>query len=284
MRDLPHRPGRPHPLLLLALGAGLACSDNPFGRPATVVDGSGFPPEVRGAIRPTLGHSGGQRAFYYLLGPVTPALGEALLLVDPDGTPLPDCRSGQRDDSGVLREAALDACQGAILPALPGQDGYSPFLRVVEVTVPAGYQLNAIRGRREAEAAALPRTTRDSYVDLTVIDPAASIVDSTGTVHRLVGWMDTLELVYLSLSPPRPLVDGSIPAMDLLVPEGMQPGSGGDVLPARAGMPGYSTLCRLVHYATPPGFTPGDITDAAQIPDADRRISDPPSYVHCALP
>ena len=211
-------------LLLLA-----SCADNPFGRPATVVDGSRFPAELRGSITPRQAVHAGRTVSLYLLGPADGTIGEVIRIAGDR----PPCVSG-----GLL-EPDLEACQGLIFPSLPGQPGHTPYLRVLDARGPA-----SARSRDEVSGPLVPT---DTVLDLTIIDPAASFVDPAAATPRSIGWYETLEIIHVTLSTALPVTGDRVEAMDLLVPEGEAPGGGRDEVPALPGMPGYSTLCNVVY-------------------------------------
>lgn len=247
---------RPALLCLLALVA-LGCAENPFERPATVVDGTGFPDELRGAIAPHRAYRGGEAVSLYLLGPATGAVGEVIRAGSAGARP--PCLTGQRNAGGAFVEPDLAACQGFIFSSLPGQPGYTPFLRVREAPASRG----DARSRAEAGSAL---TTTGEVVDLTVIDPQAVFADATGATARAIGWYETLEVVHLVLAGSLPVAGERVVPMDLLVPEGMQPGEGDDRVPARPGEPGYSTLCNVVFFRAEARMQP-----------------DPPITLHCVV-
>lgn len=270
---------------LAALLALLACTDNPFANPYTFVDGRAFPAELRGVIAPKTAFVDGRQVTYYLLGPGTPRVASVVEVRAASGDDLPACRGPGRDAEGKFADAVLDGCQGRLFPALPTSADYTPFSRIVEARAPAGYQAGEVRSEEDANARGLPQTPTDRVVDLVLVDPDTTLSDPTGRIQRLVGFHRGLGVVALQLPGEVPLdASGAVVAMDLLVPEGVAPGGGGDVLSARAGTPGYSPLCRVVHWKTPPDFRPGDVMAASQIPESDRRVDDPPELVHCAAP
>lgn len=268
---------------IIALALSGACMDNPFGRPTTVVDGTQFPTEVRGNIAPKRAYLGGNQISIYLLGQVSPAVRTALVLSGQDGMDLPSCRTRQKDAEGHILDVDFARCQGAILEGpLPDTASYSPFVKLLRARVPAGYVANTVRSLDEAKQHGLALEDSGVIADFTVIDPEAVAADPSGKLPRLIGWYRGLELVFLDAGRGLPASGAEVTPMDLLVPENDVPGSGNDLLRARAGMPGYSTLCRISYYRVPDGMRPGDIKSAdALAPDAITQTAD---LVHCVAP
>lgn len=269
----------------LALLLLCACTENPFARPLTFVDGRGFPPELRGVIAPRTAFVDGKQVAYFLLGRATPAVATATELRGASGEDLPACRGPGRDGTGHFADAVLADCQGRLLGTLPGAPGYTPFVRLLEARMPAGYRPGDVRSLDalgERGIAAMPSAR---VLDLVLVDPDTTVSDPTGRTQRLVAFYQGLGVVALQLPGEVPLDEaGAVTPMDLLVPEGHAPGEGGDVLAARAGSPGYSPLCRVVHFRTAPDFRPGDITASAMVAEVDRRVDEPATLVHCAAP
>ncbi len=261
------------------------CGDNPFANPYTFVDGRAFPAELRGVIAPKTAYVDGRQLTYYLLGPGSARVASVVEVRAASGDELPGCRGPGRDATGKFADAVLDGCQGRLFPALPTATEYTPFSRVVEVRAPAGYRAGEVRSADDVTARGWAQAPTERIVDLALVDPDTTVSDPSGRIQRLVGFYRGLGVVALQLPGEVPVdASGAVVAMDLLVPEGAAPGAGGDVLSARAGMPGYSPLCRVVHFKTSPDFRPGDVMAASQIPEADRRVDDPPLLVHCAAP
>ena len=271
---------------LLATGLFAACLDNPYGRPATIVDGAGFPPEVRGVLLPRRGYSGGASVDIYLFGDVAPQLSAsaAIAFTDEQGQPLPACRTGERDGDGQVIDVDLDACQGPLLPDLPGTPGYAPFTRLATIAVPDDYRPNQVRSIAELADLGLAPTVIDQVATLALIDPNATLIDPAAAIPRDVGWFQTLKAVYLDLGALTVPVGEDMPAMELFTPVGLPPGAAGTIAAARVGEPGYSTLCRVIYYQTPPDYQPGDYQDVADVPAPDRISPDPDEYMLCAVP
>ncbi len=268
-------------LALLSV-AVLACSDNPFSRPLTFVDGSDFPAGLRGVVSPRAGYLGGNKVSYFLFGPAPARLAEVIEIRGAGGEALPACQGPGRS-AGHLQDATLDHCQGRILSVLPDSPDQSPFSRVLEARLPAAAQAGDVRGRSDLARLGVTPVTTSVVLALAIVDPDTTLSDPTGKLTRLVGFYGGLGVVYLELPGPVPVdASGEVIPMDLLVPEGAEPGAGGDVLPARAGAEGYSPLCRVVRFRVPMGFQPGDLTAADQIPESDRTVEG--TLLHCAIP
>lgn len=264
-------------LVAVAVAAALAagCRDNPFGRPATFADGSGFPPALRGSIAPARAYAGGAPVDLYLLGDAPAVVADAVEVAGP-----PPCDGV--DETGAFD---LDACQGPLLPALPDAPDYTPFVRLRVATAGADYPPNGARAPDELADFDLVPAGGGSVADLAIVDAEASVADPAGRIPRRVGWVDGIAVVYLELAGDLPVdAGGAVAPMDLLVPAGWSARSGAAVASARAGEPGYSTRCRVVYFAVPDDFQAGDVTDAADIPEADRTVPEPEEYVHCAVP
>lgn len=276
--------------LSLLCSPGLGCLDNPYGRAATIVDGSSFPPELRGVLLPRTGYAGGQSANIYLFGEVAPELatGQAIEFVygqgADQGQALPSCRTGLEDGEGQLNDVDLDRCQGPILPALPDEPGYAPFVRVGTANVPGDYLLNRVRSPDEVTAAGLVIDAGERVATFAVIDPNASLIDPAGVIPRNYGWYLTLQAAYLDLGDGPQVVDNRPVAMELLVPVGQAADATGNIVTARSGEAGYSTLCSIIYFQTPPDYQPGDYTDAADVPANDRVPPDPEEFMLCAVP
>lgn len=269
---------------LFLVACASACLDNPFGRPAPVVDGAGFPEATRMLI-PRGAYLDGEKVLYFLLGPTTDAIGRVVELRDAQGAALPRCETRRKDPSGNAVELDLAACQGPLFDRLPGQAGYSPFVAVAESRVRMGYALDAVRAIEElAGAGASPPEDGGTVLDLAVVDAAAAYADPSAKVPRLLGWYRGLAVVYLQAPGEVPTAGGKVTPMELLVPEGASAGDGHDVFRARSGQPGYSPLCRVSYYRRPAGGQPGDVRDARLLGAADVRPSEPPELVHCVVP
>lgn len=265
-----------------------ACLDSPYGRPATMVDGTNFPPGVRGLIAPTAGYVDGEPMNHYLFDSIRqPRINTAIVFVDDSGTSLPACETGERDPDGVQIDTDLQACQAPVFPHLPTDGRYSPFLRITEVRVDRDYALNAVRSEDELSAAGLPTTDTQRVVDMALIDPSASVIDPANSVPRRLGWFDALQVVYLQLDDDMPNDNGQPTSMDLFVPEWEEPIEGaieGAIAQARAGDTDYSPLCRVVYFSAPFDYEPGDYRDIDDIPVEDIIVPDPPEFFHCAVP
>lgn len=269
-------------LTVLSIG----CLDSPYGRAATMVDGSGFPPEVRGALLPGAGYAGGQSADIYVFGPAPTSLAgtePAIVFTELSGQPLPACQTGLRDGDGQLLDVDLDQCQAPLLPALPGDPDYSPIVRLASAVVPDDYRLNQVRSGAELADLGVTAQPVAGVTVLAVVDPNASLIDPAGRMARNLGWFDTLQVVYLDLGDQVPVMEDDIQAMELLVPEGAQPGAPGTIAQARSGLPGYSNLCNISYFQIPMGYQPGDYANVSEVPDMERIPPDPAEFSLCAV-
>ena len=273
-------------LALLAALPASACLDNPYGRPATIVDGAEFPEPLRGVLLPHPAYADGEAVSVYLFGATDTDVGEAVVFVDQAGAPLPACRAGLRDGEGQLLDVDLGACQGALVPALPDGPEYTPFVSLAAASVPADYQLNSVRDTGELDERGVAVEPTGRVADYAIVDASASLIDPAERIPRLLGWWRGLQVAFLHLADDLPTSGDRVQSMELLVPVGRVPDDpdAGIVAQARAGQAGYSTVCSIVYFVAPVGYRPGDYTQVADIPAGDRRPPDPPELVHCAVP
>ncbi len=271
-------------LVLLAALAG--CMDNPFGRPATVVDGEMFPDDLKGVIAPEQGFVAGQAVSFYELGLVSGEIGEVVELRDASGGDLPICDTRAVDEDGTAQDVDIAGCQGRVFSQLPGRSDYTPFVRIRTVDVGNGYELNSVRSVEEAMGIAGSLQETERVMDLTVVDVRAAVVDPTGEFARLTGWFDTLQLAYLELATDLPVDGDRVQSMPMYLPDldDVVAGDPGALFEYRAGDAGYSTLCRIVLFAVPEDYEAGDITDVAQINPADIIEPSPQRLIHCVVP
>jgi hypothetical protein len=130
----------------------------------------------------------------------------------------------------LVRDGAPVAGQLNIVDAVPGDDGYNDFWRVVMVTVPADYVANSITSLSAIEAAAFPMTTTEMLVNCPVVPEGSTASRRFGgtaaELHR--GWYRD-QLVHYFTFDERALTGATVPTSPIYVAFDInpdQPGGG----------------------------------------------------------
>lgn len=120
--------------------------------------------------------------------------------------------------------------QLSVVGVKPGDDGYNDFWQVHEVTVPEGYEANAITSVSDIEAGDYPVEGTDTLVNCPVVPEGSTAEQRAGDAGSGLtdGWYDGKVLSYFKFAEaPLTAASGSVPLAPIYVTFNTNPGNEG---------------------------------------------------------
>jgi hypothetical protein len=185
---------------------------------------------------------------------------------------------------GLNADGSPDLVEGQhnIVDVLPGEPGYSDLWQVMMVTVPDGFVPDSIKSKAELDAANLPVTATEMFVNCPIVPAGTTFEDGRELVQ---GWAKGEEVFYPDFGPNNrsaiPIwvfITGMDAAGNPQFVEGQN-----NIIDAVPGDAGYSAFWRVNLVTVSAGYEPNSIRSAAGVDASGFPVTQIDMVVNCPV-